>query len=52
MELEIKDKDGNVLFSATLGKGEGEWNPENADEMGMLIGEIEAVWNIHSEEGD
>lgn len=50
MELEIRDEEGTVLFSASLGKEEGEWNPESPDEMQMLLSKIEEAYALYKPE--
>lgn len=52
VEITMTDDLGTELATFTLGKDEGEWNPESPEEMGQLTGEIESVWNIRREERD
>lgn len=48
LNVSVTLPDGTEVGSFVIGKGEGEWNAESADEMGMLIGEIESLWNTYS----
>lgn len=50
MKLILQDEEGDVIQEFWLGKGEGEWNIERPEESGMLMGEIEACYNMYHEE--